>query len=99
MIFYQSGLVLLLGSLFLVVSCNDNPVQQYGTIMTQSYKSTQMLTDKVNVEQVQKSIREFYAANGRYPADLNELSTMSGLTLKSDKYVYDPENGTLAEKQ
>ena len=96
---FQPGLVFLLSSLFLVVSCNDNPAQQYGTAITQSYKSAQKLDAKVNILQVQKSIQEFYAASGRYPADLNELSTTSGLTLKSDNYVYNPENGTLTEKQ
>jgi hypothetical protein len=99
MIFYHSGLIVLLSSLFLIVSCNDNPVQQYGTTMTQSYKSAQKLDATVNLQQVQKSIQEFYAANGRYPADLNELSTTSGLTLKSDNYIYNPENGTLTEKR
>ena len=81
------------------MSCNDNPAQQYGTAVTQSYKSAQKLDAKVNVQQIQKSIQEFYAANGRYPADLHELSTTSGLILKSDNYVYNAEDGTLTEKQ
>jgi hypothetical protein len=100
MAFFQPGLVVLLSSLFMVVSCNDNnPAQQYGNTMTQSYKSAQKLEASVNIQQVQKSIQEFYAANGRYPADLNELSIASGLTLKSSNYVYNPENGTLVEIQ
>lgn len=84
-----------------MVSCSDdkNSAQQYGNTMMQSYKSAQKLDVKVNVQQVQKSIQEYYAANGRYPADLNELSLFSGLTLKSDKYDYNPSNGTLTEKQ
>ncbi len=99
MIFYPAGLVILLSSMILIVSCNDNPAQQYGTTMTQSYKSVQKLDATVNLQQVQKSIQEFYAANGKYPADLNELSTTSGLTLKNDTYVYNPANGTLTEKK
>jgi len=66
--------------------------------MTQSYKSAQKLDAKVNVQQVRKSIQEFYAANGRYPADLHELVGFSGLALKSDAYEYDPANGTLTER-
>ena len=67
--------------------------------MMQSYKSAQKLDARVNVQQVQKSIQEFYAANDRYPVDLNELSKTSGLTLQSDNYVYNPESGSLTEKQ
>ena len=67
--------------------------------MTQSYKSAQKLDDKVNILEVRKSIQEFYASNGRYPADLNELSGFNGISLKGDKYEYDPANGILVEKQ
>ena len=95
-----AGLSLLFGSFLVLPSCTDekNPVQQYGNTMTQSYKSARTLDRKVNVLEVRKSIQEFYAANGRYPADLNELSGFNGITLKGDKYEYDPANGTLVEK-
>ena len=82
-----------------LAACTDNPVQQYGNTMTQSLKSAKKLDSTVNVQQVQKSIQEFYAANGRYPADLNELSAFNGITLKSDKYDYDSATGMLTEKQ
>ena len=84
-----------------VLSCSDekNPVQQYGNTLTQSYKNTKKFDKDLNVEQIQKSILEFNAANGRYPADLSELSSFSGLTLKSDNYEYDPATGTLMEKK
>jgi hypothetical protein len=95
---FFAGFVLV-SSLPMLVSCNDNPAQQYGNTMTQSYKSAQKLDAKVNIQQVQKSIQEFYAANGRYPVDLNELSSFNGLTLKSDNYDYNPVDGTLVEKK
>jgi len=96
-----AGLPLLFGSFLALTSCSDekNPVQQYGNTMTQSYKSAQKLDAKVNILEVRKSIQEFYAANGRYPADLNELAGFNGITLKGDRYEYDPASGTLVEKQ
>jgi hypothetical protein len=96
-----AGVFLLFVSFLVFVSCSDdkNPVQQYGNTMTQSYKSAQKLDSKVNIIEVRKSVQDFYAANSRYPADLNELSGFNGVTLKSGKYVYDPANGTLVEKQ
>ncbi len=90
--------LVLLGLIFTVSSCKDNPAQQYGNTMTQSLKSAKDTAGKVNIAEVRKSIQEFYAANGRYPADLDELSKFNGITLKSDKYDYDPATGTLTEK-
>jgi hypothetical protein len=95
-----SKIFLLFCSSLLLNACSDekNPVQQYGNTMTHAHKSARNLDSKVNLLEVRKSIQEFYAANGRYPADLSELSGFNGITLKSDKYEYDPANGTLTEK-
>jgi len=97
----NTGLVMLSMLLCALVSCSEEKktVQQYGNTLTESYKNTKKFDKDLNVQQVQKSIQEFNAANGRYPADLSELSSFSGLTLKSDNYEYDPANGTLTEKK
>lgn len=97
----KTGFVVSSLLLFAVASCSDekNPVQQYGNTLSQSYKNTKQFDKDLNVQQVQKSILEFQAANGRYPADLAELSSFSGLTLKSDTYEYDPASGALTEKK
>ncbi len=67
--------------------------------MVQSLKSAKKLDATVNVLEVKKSIQAFYATNGRYPAELNELSTFNGMTLKSDEFDYDPATGNLSEKR
>jgi hypothetical protein len=84
-----------------MVSCSDEKkaAQQYGNTIMQPYKSAQKLDAKVNVAQVRKSIQEFYAANGRYPSDLNEVSAFNGIELKSDNYDYSPVDGTLVKKK
>jgi hypothetical protein len=83
-----------------LIACSDdkNPAQQYGNTMVQSLKTTKNVEKKVNVLAVQKSIQEYQAANGRYPADLNEVAAFNGITLESDKYEYNPATGTLTEK-
>jgi hypothetical protein len=85
--------------LLVLMACTDNPAQKIGNTMVEPLKKAKEVDIKVNVEQVQKSIQEFYAANGRYPADLNEVSAFNGMTLKSDKYDYNPATGALTEKQ
>lgn len=93
-------MLIALGSALALAACSDekNPAAQYGNSMVQSLKSAKSAGDKVNVQDVRKSIQEFYAANNRYPADLDELAGFNGMTLRSDGYEYDPATGALTEK-
>ena len=84
---------------FVITTCTNNPAQQYGNAVVQPLKSAKKLDATVNVLEVKKSIQEFYAANGRFPADLGELATFNGMTLKSDQFDYDPATGNLTEKR
>jgi hypothetical protein len=94
------GLIVLCLLLCGVVSCTEEKktVKKYGNTLTQSYKTVKKIDKDLNVQQVQKSIQEFSAANGRYPAYLGELSSFNGMALDSTKYTYDPTTGTLTEK-
>jgi len=89
-----------LGLCLAFFACSDdkNPAQQYGNTMVQSLKTAKSVEKKVNVLAVQKSIQEYYAANGRFPADLNEVATFNGMALESNNYDYDPATGTLTQK-
>jgi len=84
---------------FFACSDDKNPAQQYGNTMTEALKTTKNVEKKVNVLEVQRSIQEYNAANGRYPADLKEVAAFNGVTLEDDKYEYNPETGTLMEKR
>jgi len=90
-----------LGSVLILLACSDekNPAQQYGNAMVQTYKNAQKFEKKIDLQQAQKSIQEFYAANGRYPADIKEIASFSGLNLDAERYDYDPSSGVLASKQ
>src|SRR6266498_783675 len=96
---FFSEILVLFAILFALPSCNDdkNPAQQYGNTMVQTYKNAKTFDKKVNVQQVRRSIQEFYAANNRYPSDLSEVSAFNGVELKSDNYDYNPVTGTLTE--
>ncbi len=92
---------MLLGFVLVIAACTDekNPAQQYGNTMVQTYKNAQKFEKKVDLQQAQKSVQEFYAANGRYPADLKELSSFSGLPLDAEQYDYNSADGVLTSKQ
>ncbi|HEX9136492.1 MAG TPA: hypothetical protein VF905_06065 [Nitrospirota bacterium] len=89
-----------LGLCLALFACTDdkNPAQQYGNTMVDSLKTTKKIEQKVNVQTVRKSIQEYYAANGRYPTDLNEIAALSGVTLENGKFDYNSETGTLTER-
>lgn len=92
--------LLIICLLIAFASCTEenNPAHQYGNTLVDTYKNTQKFENKVNVQQVQKSIQEYYAANERYPANLEELAAFNGITLKSDDYDYNPQTGSITEK-
>jgi hypothetical protein len=97
---FTTHVIILFGCLSIFLSCtDDNTAQKYSNTMLQSHKSAKNLDNKVTVQEVRKSIQEFYAANGRYPADLAEVTAFNGISLKNDHYEYDPETGMLTERQ
>jgi hypothetical protein len=91
---------ILLGLCLALFACTDdkNPAQQYGNTMVDALKTTKKVEKRVNVLEVQRSIQEYHAANGRYPADLNEVAAFNGMALEGDRYDYDPATGALIEK-
>jgi hypothetical protein len=94
------GLTIPLGLCLALFACSGdkNPAQKHGNTLVQPLKTTKSVEKKVNLLEVQKSIQEFYADYGRYPADLNEVATYSGMKLESDKYDYNPSTGSLTQK-
>ena len=96
----MNAAVLLLVVSSALVSCSEEKktVRQYGNTLMQASKTAKTFDKKLNVQQVQKSIQEFNAANGRFPADLGELSSFGGLALKNDDYEYNPATGALTER-
>jgi hypothetical protein len=81
-----------------VISCKDNPVDDYGTTVVDKYKSTERLADQVSLQNIQQSVTTFRLTNGRFPEDLEELSDFTGTTLDPEKYDYNPSTGKVTEK-
>ena len=90
--------IALFGLCLSINACSDEKgTQQSGSAVFQPLKTTKNVGHKLNLLEVQKSIQEYHAANGRYPADLSEVAAFNGVTLESDKYVYDPATGTVTQ--
>ena len=86
-------------SFILAFTSCKNPVEEYGDTVIKTYKGTQQFGKQINLKQLQESIKAFYAANGRYPKDLEEISDFAGIKLDVDKYDYDPSTGIIKIKK
>ncbi len=88
-------LVLLTGA----CSEEKNPVQQYGNTMIRSLNSAEKAAQKAHLAELRKAVQDFQSAQGRYPADLDELKLHSGLSVPTDGFRYDPVTGVISEGQ
>jgi len=84
--------------LLLSVGCKDNPVEEYGTGLVNTYQSTGQKADQASLSLLKTSIRTFHTAYGRFPQSLDELSQSTGARLDPSLYDYNPETGEIALK-
>ncbi len=90
-----SVLVLLLP---LLTACKDepaNPPREYGGALIDSYDDARDAAASANLDVLKSAIRQYRAANGGYPASLEELKGFIGTEFDEEKYEYDPGTGTL----
>jgi hypothetical protein len=76
----------------------ENPVEKYGTGLTDSYKRAERAAEDATLSALRGSIAAYRSANGRYPQDLKELSAFSGLEVDAEKYGYDPATGEITPR-
>lgn len=87
---------ILLAACLACLACD--PAEQYGKTPMEPLKATKRVESRVDLQTVRRSVQEFQAANGRYPADLSELAAFNGVVVESDAYSYDPATGAVAAK-
>ncbi len=85
-------------ALFLLSGCEENPVEEYGAGLVETYKSTEKKADAANLAVAQRAVAAFRAANGRYPEGLEELKSFSTIALDPALYDYDPATGRISPR-
>lgn len=86
----------------LALGCKEkpkNPVKEYGNALINSYERSKVAQGAANLEALKKSIAAYRASNGRYPADLEEAASFSGIEIDPGLYDYDPGTGQVALRQ
>lgn len=88
--------------LLFLISCDQkpkNPVDEYGTVLIDSYKKAQKAGESANLDAVKKSIQAYYASNDKYPDNLDEIKSFINSDIDLSKYDYNAENGTVFLKK
>ena len=74
-------------------------IEDAGKGLTDTLQKSKDFGAEASLKAFQVSIAAFKAANGKYPADLKELSDFSGVAASADVYDYDPDAGKLTLKR
>ncbi len=91
-------IIILLCITLSMVTCKENPVDEYGDNVIKSYKRTEQFSREVSLKNIQRSINAFYTANNRYPNDLTELEGFMGTKIDINIYNYDHSTGIISIK-
>jgi hypothetical protein len=79
-------------------SQSNNPVEQYGGMLTTSYSQGKVAGQVADLNAVKVTIASYYASNERYPASLEEVSALMRVPLPPDRYDYNPATGIISLK-
>ncbi|KJR43256.1 secreted protein [Candidatus Magnetoovum chiemensis] len=88
---------------FGATSCKDTKetIEKGGEAIVKQHdaqEKSRAAVAKTNLTSLQSSINSFYAAEGRYPSDINEVASFAGVELEPGIYNYDPATGQLTAK-
>lgn len=82
-----------------LVTCKQDPAKEYGNALLDSMDRGRATVNVANMKSLQDAVRMFYSENGRYPASLEEASTLMGSQVDLQLYNYDPITGRVTMKQ
>lgn len=82
--------------LLLFTACREkpkNPAAEYGDALIRAKDRSSQVVEQTDIEAVKRALREYNAANGRYPSELRDIEQMVGKTIDPNRFDYDPESG------
>lgn len=77
-------------------ACKDNPVQEYGSSLSQSLKKSQDVALQAELSNIKKAIMAFSQEKGRLPSNIEEIEAFMGKGIEKEKFSYNPETGEVS---
>jgi len=87
---------------FLIIACDKkpkNPVSEYSDALIGAHTSAKLAGEAANLDAVKKAVQVYRAANGKYPAVLEDVVDLIGGNVDFSKYDYSPETGEVSLKK
>lgn len=81
-----------------MTGCKENPVQEYGSTLTNAVKQSQNVSIMSEISNIKKAIREFSEEKGRLPQNIEEIENFMGRPIDKQNISYDPETGEVTKK-
>jgi hypothetical protein len=86
----------------LASACDEkpkNPVSEYSDALIGAHTSAKLAGETANLDAVKKAVQVYRAANGKYPAVLEDVGDLIGGNVDFSKYDYSPETGAVSLKK
>lgn len=73
--------------------------EDYGSAMVEAIEGSKAIARDAGLDSAKAAIEGYHALNGRYPADMQEISELMGGKFRAEDYVYDPATGGISLKK
>ena len=91
-------IIVLIASAFFV-SCKEEPskpLQEIGNaVVLDPLKTSKTVENIANIEEIRRTINEYYNLNGKYPADISVIEAQMTKKFDSSKYDYNGQTGEI----
>lgn len=96
----RTGALILIAMALMALGCSNesNPVAQYGNETMHAYSAGKSAGEVADLTQIKAAIASYYASNERYPASIEEISTVMRIEIDPAKYAYNPATGVIVSK-
>jgi hypothetical protein len=76
----------------------SNPVAQYGDALISVHEGSKIEAQQATLQGIKNAVQVYYASNGRYPENLDEIQKLMDSPIDVSMYDYNPQNGSVALK-
>lgn len=79
-------------------AATKNPIAQYGDDLISVHEGAKIEGQQATLKGIKNAIQIYYASNGKYPENINEIQKLMDSPIDPDIYQYNPENGMVTLK-
>ena len=82
----------------IMIGCKENPVQEYGSTLSNSLKQSKDVAVISEISNIKKAVQSFSEERGRLPQNIEEVERFIGRPIDKEQISYNPETGEVTRK-